>query len=95
MTQTFHDYNERSYNRRLISYFLLKENTRTRKNDQKNMKQRTRRENDTKKKQRKKSSPLRIGNDMAPIGLHDIMSILTSHSGRQMYSCLVSFDFDF
>lgn len=63
------------------------------------MKQRTRHENDTKKQRKKKSFPLRIGNDMAPIGLHDIMhamsSILTSHSGRQMYSCLASFDFNF
>lgn len=98
MIENFHDYNERSYNRRLISYFLLKENTRTRKNDQK---KRWNKEHDTKttQKNKEKSSPLRIGNDMAPIGLHDIMHpcprFWQVNSAWQMYSCLVDFDFDF
>lgn len=80
MTETFHDYNERSYKRRLISYFLLKENTRTRKKRPK--KKIWNKEHDTKTTKKKKnkekiSSPLRIGNDMAPIGLHDIMHAMS------------------
>lgn len=56
MIENFHDYNERSYNRRLISYFLLKENTRTRKNDQK---KKDETKNTTRKRHKKtKKNPL-------------------------------------